>query len=40
MLFYFESVNKNAVWKENWVEFCSMTAKFGGLFSENNIAGK
>ena len=24
MLFYFETANKYAIWKENWVEFCNM----------------
>ena len=27
MLFYFETANKYAVWKENWVEFCNMAGK-------------
>ena len=37
MLFYFETANKYAVWKENWVEFCNisvkikLTVKRGGL---------
>ena len=31
MLFYFETANKNTLWKENFVEFCNMAGKLGGF---------
>ena len=43
MSFYFETANKYAFWKENWVEFCNMTDKirwFYKFFRENYITGK
>ena len=43
MLFYFETANKYAVWKENWVEFRNMTGKIRWIynfFRENYITGK
>ena len=43
MLFYFETSNKYADWKENWVQFCNMAGKIRWIyknFSENYITGK
>ena len=42
MLFYFETANKYAVWKKNWVEFCNMAGKIWWIykfFRENYITG-
>ena len=33
MLFYFETANKCAVWKENWVEFCNMAGKIRWIYN-------
>ena len=43
MLFYFETANKYAVWKENRVEFCNMAGEIRWIyknFRENYITGK
>ena len=43
MLFYFETANKYAVWKENLVEFCNMAGKILWIYKflcENYITGK
>ena len=33
MLFYFETANKYAVCKENWVEFCNMAGKIRWIYN-------